>query len=188
MNQRLSKPLLLVGLLFGLAASLSAQRLKIAPDQRYLLLATKKTSTMQKELDEAASKGFRVILGSPTSGTEVVLFLERVATPEKPYRYLLLATSRTGTMNKELNQAAEENFRLIPSTMIQKKRMMGSPEVLLVLERPPDAKDLYQYKLLATNRTSTMQKEVAEAREEGFELVGLVSRGEHMVIMEKKIE
>ena len=188
MNQRLSKPLLLVGLLLVLAASLSAQRLKITPDQLYLLLATQKTSTMQKELDEAASKGFRVIVGSPTSGTEVVLFLERVTTAEKPYQYLLLATSRTKTMNKELNKAAEENFRLIPSTMIQKKRMMGSPEVLLVMERPPDAKDFYEYKLLATNRTRTLQKEVTEAKEEGFELVGLVSRGEHMVIMEKKLE
>lgn len=186
MNKRLFKPILLIGML--LTGTAAAQRLKIEPDQRYLLLATQKTSTMQQELDEAAALGFRVLVGSPTSGTEVVLFLERVATPEKPYRYKLLATTRTGTMNKELNEAAEENFRLIPSTMIEKKRMMGSPEVLLVLERPPEAKDLYEYKLLATNRTRTLQKEVSEAREQGFELVGLVSRGEHMVIMEKKIK
>ncbi len=188
MNQRVPRLILLAGVFLLTANNLSAQRLKIEPDQRYLLLATQKTSTMQKELDEAASKGFRVLVGSPTSGTEVVLFLERVATEEKPYKYLLLATSRTGTMNKELNEAAEENFRLIPSTMIQKKRMLGGPEILLVMERPPDAKELYEYKLLATNRTRTLQKEVTEARAEGFELVGLVSRGEHMVIMERKVE
>ncbi|HEX8719679.1 MAG TPA: hypothetical protein VF736_03470 [Pyrinomonadaceae bacterium] len=34
-------------------------KLKIEPDQRYLLLATIKTSTMQRELDEAAAQGFR---------------------------------------------------------------------------------------------------------------------------------
>ncbi len=60
------------------------------PSQRFLLLATKKTATMQKELDEAAAAGYRILVGSPTSGTEMALVLEKVATPPDNYQYVLL--------------------------------------------------------------------------------------------------
>src|SRR5262249_49187115 len=51
-------------------------KLKINPEDRYLLLSTIKTSTMQKELDEAAAQGFRVIASSSSCGqNEAVLFL-----------------------------------------------------------------------------------------------------------------
>jgi hypothetical protein len=57
-----------------------------------------------------------------------------------------------------------------------------------VLERPPKPTKRYEYKLLATTKTSTLQKEVTEAQAAGFVLVGMVSRGEHMVIMEREAE
>ena len=52
-------------LLLVLVPSASAQKLKIDPEHRYLLLATKKTSTRQKELNAAAAHGFRIAVGSP---------------------------------------------------------------------------------------------------------------------------
>lgn len=156
---------------------------------RYKLLATKRTSTMQKEVDEVASQGYRILSGSPTAGTEMALFLGREATPEKPYAYKLLATKRTSTMNKELNELADEGFRLIPSTMISKVMpVWGDVEIVMLMERPPKIVKLYEYKLLATTRTSTLQKEVSEAEAAGYKLVGMVSRGEHMVIMEREID
>ncbi len=160
--------------------------LEVEPNQRYLLLATSKTGTMKKELDEAASLGFRVVAGSRTSGAEMALFMERVATPPDTYRYELLATTRTGTMQKELDEASAKGFRLLPATLMQKDRLMGPPEIVAVLERAPDAEDgSYAYKLLATSRTSTLQKEVGESVHEGWQIVGMVSRDEHIVIMGK---
>ena len=97
-------------------ALVSTQGFKIQEGEKYLLLATKKTSTMQKELEEAASRGFRIAVGSPTSGSEMALILERAAQPPDIYAYKLLATTRTGTMQKELNEAAEGGFRLLPRT------------------------------------------------------------------------
>ena len=154
-------------------------------DHRYKLLATTKTSTMQKELDEAAAAGFRVAVGSPTSGTEMAILLERVAQPPDTYKYKLLATTRTGTMQKELNEAARDGYRLLPRTMIAKSQMIGGVEIVVLLERSPKFENRYEYKLLATNLTSTLQKEITEAQAAGFVLAGMVSRGEHMVIMEK---
>ncbi len=155
--------------------------------QRYLLLATVKTSTMQKELDRAAAAGFRIIGSSPTGGTEMVAILEKVATPPQNYEYFLLATSRTSTMQKELNEAAEKGFRLMPKTIIAKEQFMGGVEIVLLMEKAPGKAQHYRYLLLATSRTSTMQKEMAQAADDGYEVVGMASRGEHVVILEKPV-
>ena len=91
---------------------------------------------MQKELDEAAAQGFRIVVGSPTSGKEMALLLERTTRPEDAYTYRLLATTRTSTMQKELDEATPDGFRLLPRTMIAKERMFGGPEIVVILERP----------------------------------------------------
>jgi len=178
---------IIIMLVMSMAGFVLAGKLKIAPDQQYLLLATKKTSTMQKELDEAAGHGFRIITGSPTSGSEMALFLERIAQPPDIYQYKLLATTKTSTMQKELDIESEKGFRLLTETMIAKKGFL-SVEIVVILEKTPVVDKYYKYLLLATSRTSTLQKEVTEARKEGYVISGMVSRGEHMVIMEKVMD
>ena len=175
-------------ILFASVSTLAQGKLKIDPENRYLLLSTMKTSTMQKELDEASAQGFRIITAaSSCNQSEMVLFLERVAQPPDTYKYRLLATARTSTMEKELNQAAQEGFRLLPRTITAKEGFLSN-EIVTVLEQSPKSNKRYEYKLLATSRTSTLQKEVAQTESDGFVLVGLVGRGENMVIMEKEVE
>ena len=183
MKRRLFASLLL---LLAICSLCSAQDPK-PDDQRYKLLATTKTSTMEKEVNEAAAQGYRILVGSPTSGKEMAVFMERVASASDPYKYKLLATTRTGTMQKELNEAAEGGYRLLPRTLIGKAPVLvGSVEIVVLLERPPTEQKRYEYKLLATSLTSTLQKETAEAQAAGFVIVGMVSRGEHMVILERE--
>jgi hypothetical protein len=176
-------PYLLLPALFFLITSAWAGDLDLT--QRFLLLATTKTSTMQKELDEASAAGFRVIGSSPTSGSEMVVIMEKLATPPNNYQYHLLATTRTSTMQKEISEEAAKGFRLLPKTIIAKQQMLGGQEIVLLMEKPPGKEQLYKYLLLATSRTATMQKEMAQAVDEGYEVVGMVSRGEHVVILEK---
>ena len=160
-------------------------KLKIEPGQRYLLLATMKTSTMQKELDEAAAQGFRVVTGSPTSDSEWAVLLERVAEPAAPYTYRLLATTKISTMRKELNEAAAEGYRLLPRTMTSKAGFL-SVEVVMLVEKAPNSDTRYEYRLYATTSEKKMRAEIEKAEAEGFKLAGMVSRGEHMVIMERE--
>ena len=182
----------MVSIVTVVGADVSAQ--SIDPAQRYLLLATERTGTMQKELDSAANQGFRVLMGSPTSGSEMVLFLERTAQPPDTYAYRLLATTNVETMERELNEAAQQGFRLLPQTAISQasagRRILGGglagSEIIVVVERAPKAERRYQYKLLATSRTGTMQKEVSQHVAMGFQLVALLSRDEHMVVMERE--
>ena len=89
-------------------------------------------------------------------------------------------------MQKELNEAAASGYRLLPRTMIAKAQLIAGVEIVMVLEKPPVVEKQYDYKLLATNLTSTLQKEVTEAQTAGYVIVGMVSRGEHLVIMERE--
>jgi hypothetical protein len=181
----------LIAFVLFLLASTSiclGQNRRSGAEKEFKLLATTKTSTMQKELNQASTQGFRVIVGSPTSGSEMVVFLSRDGTAKEPFRYKLIATRRTGTMQKELNELADDGYRLIPSTMIAKEQLFGGIEIVMIMELPPKVKRKYQYRLLATNRTSTLQREVTEAKEAGYVVVGMVSRGEHMVVMERETD
>ena len=79
-------------------------------ERSYKVLATSKTSTMQKEMQEAGAAGYRfvAVMGGDTAigGAEVVVLMEKIAADKTRYGYRLLATSRTSTLQKELQEAA----------------------------------------------------------------------------------
>ena len=92
------------------------------------------------------------------------------------YDYLLLATNKTSTMQKELQHAANIGYEYKGQTIFESA--FGGKEVVIILERDHERRpDNWEYKLLATTKTSTMQKELAEAAGQGFQLVGLTVAG-----------
>ncbi len=148
------------------------------PSIDYWLIATNKTSTMDKEMNEAADAGhrFESVMGGETSfgGSEVIVVMSRAAgaPAESRYQYRLLATSKTSTMQKELQEAADAGFVYKGQTVF--KSTFGGQEVIMILENDLDETSPlpYSYKLLATKKTSTMEKELREAGSEGYEFVG----------------
>ena len=165
--------------LFGIAiVVVGSDTLALNQRYEYRLLATKKTSTMQKEMTEAANAGFRfeAVMGGETAfaGSEVVVVMSRdLAKPDVgDYQYKLLATSKTSTMQRELQEAGDEGFEYRGQTVF--KTSFGGEEVVIILERDrKNGSPCYEYKLLATKKTSTMQKELHGGAEAGFEFVGL---------------
>lgn len=148
------------------------------PRYDYLLLATTRTSTMEKEMNEAADAGyvFAGVMGGETAvgGHEVVVAMVKDLSAQAPprKRYKLLATSKTSTMQKEMQQAGDEGFEYRGQTVFQSA--LGGREVAVIMERDSDAPPTRRiFRLLATSRTSTMQKELREAGEAGFRLLGL---------------
>ena len=144
----------------------------------YKLLATSRTSTMEKEMNQAAEAGyvFGSVMGGETGmgGKEVVVVMvKNMEAPVAKKTYKLLATSRTGTMQKELQQAGDEGFDYCGQTVFQS--VMGGREVAVILERDPvSGPKRVEFKLLATTKTSTMQKELNEAGAEGFEFLAVM--------------
>lgn len=143
----------------------------------YRVLATTRTSSMEKELNQAAEAGFRFqsFMGGETAfgGDEVVAVVGRGGADRGArFAYRLLATQKTSTMQKELQQAADGGFVYRGQSVF--KTVFGGDEVVLILERDEDAEPRRdEYLLLATSKTSTLEKELAEAGARGFELVGL---------------
>ena len=108
------RKILALSLLLIFAAAVSAQSESISAgsaNDNYLILSTKRISTMEKELAEAGSKGFRVLYGSPTQSADMALFLQK---GDSPVDYKILATARISTMEKELN--AGRPRRLSPAS------------------------------------------------------------------------
>jgi hypothetical protein len=142
----------------------------------YRLLATTKTSTMQKEMNEAADAGYRFggVMGGDTAfgGSEVVTIMVRMPEAAPKYGYRLLATSKTSTMQNEMQEAGDAGFEYRGQTVFNST--FGGEEVVVILERDKkETPKLFEYRLLATAKTGTMQKELQAAGEEGFELVGV---------------
>ena len=141
------------------------------------VLATSKTSTMEKELNEAAEAGFRfqAVMGGESAfgGKEVVVIMSRTERKAASrFAYRLLATSKTSTMQKELQDAADAGYMYKGQTIFQSA--FGGDEVVVILERDKDSGTRpSEYKLLATSKTSTLAKEVQQAGAVGYEVVGM---------------
>ena len=141
----------------------------------YRVLATSKTSTLEKEMNEAAEAGFRFsfVMGGETGvgGSEGVAVLTKTGQGGR-YAYKLLATSKTSTMQKELQEASDGGYEYRGQTVF--KSTFGGQEVVCILERDKDAPaHSYEYKLLATTKTSTLERELREAGTAGYEVVGM---------------
>jgi len=142
----------------------------------YRVLATGKTSTMEKELNEAAEAGFRfqAVMGgeSALGGKEVVTVMSRVAGEKNRFGYQLLATSRTSTMQKELQEAADAGYEYKGQTVFE--TLVGGHEVVIILERNKDVEPTpVEYRLFATTRTSTLEKELLDAGKAGYQVLGM---------------
>ena len=164
---------------------------------QYKVLATNKTSSMQKEMQEAAEAGFKFagVMGGETSfgGSEVLVIMSK-APGDRSYEYRLLATSKTSTAQKELQEAGDAGYEYRGQTAF--KSTFGGKEVVAILERDPaqTATQRFEYRLVATSKTGTMQKELSEAGDQGFRFVGvtvastLVGGSEVVSILRRRVD
>jgi hypothetical protein len=97
-------------------------------------------------------------------------------------------------MQKEMQEAGDAGYEYRGQTVF--KSTFGGKEVVVMLERDKEAKATgsYEYRLMATKKTSTLQKELAEAGEAGYGFVGmtvastLVGGTEVVAILRKKLK
>jgi hypothetical protein len=144
----------------------------------YRVLATSKTSTMEKELNEAGEAGYSMVSvmggGTAFGGKEVLLVMARKTDDAVKRRHFkLLATSKTSTLEKELQAAGAEGFEYRGETVFESA--FGGKEVSVILEQSSEqAHRGIDYKVLATSKTSTLQKELLAAGEQGYECMGMM--------------
>jgi hypothetical protein len=141
----------------------------------YKVLATSKTSTMEKEMNDNGAAGYKyvAVMGGETGfgGKEVVVLMQKGGDVTGKFRYKLLATNRTGTMQKEMNDAAMDGYDYVGQTVFES--LFGGEEVVSIVERGAATESEFVYKLIATSKTSTLQKEANELGAEGFQALGM---------------
>jgi len=142
----------------------------------FQVLGTSKTSSMEKEMNEAAQAGFvfQSVMGGETAfgGKEVIVIMGRNPAAGSQKAYRLFAANKTSTLEKEMQAAAETGYEYKGQTIFESA--FGGREVCVIMERDKaEQAKPSQYRLLATSKTSTMEKELADAGAEGYAVVGM---------------
>lgn len=100
------------------------------------------------------------MIAARLSAIVVACLLTAAAHPQSTYR--LLATSKTSTMQKEMQQAGDAGFHFVAG--MGGETAMGGKETVVLMEKVPEDTTKYSYRLLATTKTSTLQNELREAK------------------------
>jgi hypothetical protein len=162
----------------------------------FRVLATNKTSTMEKELNEAAEAGFQFVsvMGGETAfgGKEVVALMQKRGPAAARFAYRLLAANRTSTLQRELQEASDDGYLFVGQTVFES--LFGGKEVAVILERDKDnlPQGKYEYKLVATSRTSTLQRELGQLGAAGYEALAMTVGqtalgGSEIVVIARKL-
>jgi hypothetical protein len=151
---------------------------------------------MQKELLEAAGGGYRFegVSGGMTSfgGSEVLIIMSKKSGVDLSgrFQYRLLATSKTSTMQKEIQELGDNGFEYKGQAVFD--TFIGGDEIVVITEKDTKAElKKLEYKLFATSKTSTMEKEINEGSAAGYSYVGvtvgktLLGSSEVVVIMRR---
>jgi hypothetical protein len=187
MQLKLTTVFAFIALLVTVAVT-PAQNFTVDSQQPQKLVAASSTETLRQELDQAGALGFHVLAATTRGNGEVVLLLERDLNAREPLQLKVIATTPTGTFRKEIADAARQGFRVVPSTFLNKPSgaLIGN-EIVVILERPVKTTRRFEYKLLSTNQTSTLEAEWRAAGREGYKAVGMITRAEVMMLMEREV-
>ncbi len=111
---------------------------------------------------------------------------------EPDQQYVVIEVTKLSTLEKELNSAAKQGFRLMMSTTSE-----DGQRIQALLERIDQVPGTYQYRMVATFSEKTGDKEMNAAASEGFRVLShsaMVKQGltifnrNSVVIMEKAPE
>jgi hypothetical protein len=102
------------------------------------------------------------------SAIVVMCLLTSTAHAQSTYR--VLATSKTSTMQKEMQEAGDAGFHFV--AVMGGETAVGGKETVVLMEKTPEDTSKYSYRVLATTKTSTLEKELREAGDAQFNVVG----------------
>lgn len=157
----------------ALPAIAGAQTLDLT--KRYNVLARKDTRKLERDLNKAGQNGFRVVAGSTTGSEEVTLLLEKVG--EDSFReYIVVSAGNTKKLEQQIGHAAVQGYRLLPNTVTSKSKILGSGDLVMVLERAPGQEGNWEYLLLDTAFGSSLQVTLSGAVDQGFQILGMIRK------------
>lgn len=137
----------------------------------------------QQALNDFSARGFRITDYASTGNKSATLTLEKGTDPSQVGTYLMFQTKRAGTLERELNAAAADGYRLVPHTLA----FLGG--FFAIAEKPVTPRGVrYQYKFHVAIRESNAEKDIKADQARGFVLIDVSKalNGTHWVILEKE--
>lgn len=133
------------------------------------------------------------------AGIILVLGAVSIMADEAPGRpeYRFIATSDSFRLEKEMNAAAKEGFRLqfVSDTFAESQIGVlqqgyvyrGASGIVAIMEtdRQAPARSAQDYKVLGATRVKTARRELDEAVSAGYEVIDLASLGEYIIILRR---
>lgn len=134
----------------------------------------KKGGTIAAVLGKVPGEFGRAFGGNPTP--LIVLQHDSAApVPGDEREYRVVSTRRTGSLEKEIQEAGKAGYRPI-----------GSGFMTTVLEKAPGQADAREYRVIATRRASTALLEISQLANEGYRVVAMPGHdNEWIFVMER---
>jgi hypothetical protein len=156
-------------------AAVPAAQTGIEADQQYLVLEVTKLATFEKETNEAAGQGFRLMMSTTSdNGGRIQALMQRAATPPAVFQYRMVATFSEKTGDTEMNGAGVEGFRVVPHTaMVKKGLTIFNTNNVVIMEKAPNSPDRFEYRTISAVRTTTFHRELKAAVDEGWSVVDM---------------
>ena len=135
----------------------------------------------EDNMNELAAQGYLLRDFKVTGNQSAQVTMEKCASPPQTYHYVLVHALMAGHVEKNMNKAAAEGYRLARHTLAA----LGAFAV--IMEKPPVPGDTrYQYRFSISMRQSNAQKHLVEDQQKGFVLVEAAQvLGQNVVITEK---
>lgn len=138
---------------------------------------------VESKLNELAGQGFRITDFRVTGNKSADVTMEKTVAPQETYHYMVVHAILPGNVQKNMNNAASEGYRLVRHTVA----MLGG--ITLIMEKPPTADAAkHEYRVSSSLRDSNAEKHLVEDQQKGFVLVeGGKLQGMNVVVTEKAI-
>ncbi len=155
-------------------------------ERQALAFSSKDFEGTEKNLNEQAARGFRLVAFTLTGKDSATLTLEKTEAGGQAAEYRIIHALRAGTLQKNLNNAASEGFRLTPHTL----GPFGSTTAVIAEKTSPGGPSGYQYRVHLTIRISSLQNDIKKDQAEGYRLADTweSTPARYLAILEKSGE
>ena len=138
---------------------------------------------VENKLNELAGQGFRITDFRVTGSKSADVTMEKTANNPGTYHYMAVHAILVGNLQKNMNNAAAEGYRLVRHTVA----MLSG--LTLIMEKPPaEHAEKYEYRVSAGMLASNAEKHLVEDQQKGFVLVEAGKlQGINVVLTEKVI-
>jgi len=130
------------------------------------VIGTRTEGSLRKEIAAGAASGYGVVAASCPG--EIVVVMEKGAADATSKEYLILDSMRIGKLQRDIAEAAARGLRAIPRAFIS-----YSITNVAIMEKGPSKTSAYEYVILETQKSSTLQKKMGEVTGQGFRPVAM---------------